>query len=416
MSTIPPQQRLQPSTFESIWMVLTELHFITRFFTWLFKLLSKCAEPLLTLAAIYVIISAGVPTFKVPAIYAVALAIMIGAPEVILPGAFIFAADEQQRGNAHAKLLYTVCWCFVGLTMVTLLSLFVVSFAPGAVNLVMWGRCVVGVSYSILLRVITHNTPSANTPMTRRQVDEVLSELQRVTEQMHQIGATAEQSIQGIRGSIDGRWKELETLITEHHRSVETDIGQKAEQYQMTVTEHVGQWSEQIRFSVEQAVLRTQIQVQQQIEPLVETLQAHEQLLSVLPTMIEQLAQIEASTQSHWRIVTEEVTQVKVSLEQQTQALPKLAQRIINSEFSQTEPALVSIPKRGANPKAKASERPSPTPKEETVEKRQFILDCIRTNSDIRNSDIQRKALEHQIHISASYISEVRSALEQNVS
>lgn len=66
---------------------VSELEFITSLFSWIFNFLSRIAEPLMTLAVIYTIIVSGLPQAMVPALYNAAMAIMIGSPEVILPGA-----------------------------------------------------------------------------------------------------------------------------------------------------------------------------------------------------------------------------------------------------------------------------------------------------------------------------------------
>src|SRR5258708_21939183 len=86
-----------------------ELELITAIFTWVFNLLSRVAEPLMTLAVIYTIIVAGIPHAYQPAIYNTAMAVMIGSPEIILPGAFLVAGPEQKTGHQRGSLLFTLC-------------------------------------------------------------------------------------------------------------------------------------------------------------------------------------------------------------------------------------------------------------------------------------------------------------------
>ncbi|HEU5378871.1 MAG TPA: hypothetical protein VFV38_25890, partial [Ktedonobacteraceae bacterium] len=81
LSTLETQNKWQ-----RLGRAVSELEFITAIFSWLFNFLSRIAEPLMTLAVIYTIIVSGLPQAMVQGLYRTALAIMIGAPEVILPG------------------------------------------------------------------------------------------------------------------------------------------------------------------------------------------------------------------------------------------------------------------------------------------------------------------------------------------
>src|SRR5690242_8584050 len=142
--------------YERIPAWLRDLDFVTDGFTWLFRLLSRGAEPLMTLSTIYLIIEAGVPAVSLPWLHALAVAIMVSAPEIILPGGFILAGEIKAQGNRRAWMLYSMCWLFVALTCFTLADLFVWHFTGGAFAALMWGRCAAAVGYSILFRVITY--------------------------------------------------------------------------------------------------------------------------------------------------------------------------------------------------------------------------------------------------------------------
>ena len=138
------------------WQAIKELEFITAFFTWFFMLLSRLAEPLMSLSAIYIILCAGIPTWRIQAAYNTGVACMIAAPEIILPGAFVLAGIASERGDKKAWLLHSVSWLFVLLTMFTLADLFIFHLEGPALDALMWARCAVGIGYSILLRVLTH--------------------------------------------------------------------------------------------------------------------------------------------------------------------------------------------------------------------------------------------------------------------
>lgn len=155
MQTTTPMQS-QPRFWAGLWAALVSLQFITSFFGWFFMLLSRLAEPLMSLSAIYIIICAGIPQWKLDDMYNIGVAVMIAAPEIILPGAFVLAGQYSERKDKRAGMLYWVAWLFVTLTFFTLADLFIFHLEGMALNALMWGRCAVGISYSILLRVLTH--------------------------------------------------------------------------------------------------------------------------------------------------------------------------------------------------------------------------------------------------------------------
>lgn len=95
----------EPTVWQRLFQHLQTLDFISSFFTWLFLLGNRLAEPLMSLSAIYVIISAGILKWHIPTVYDFAIAIMIAAPEIILLGAFILAGRERQRGNGNAWMM-----------------------------------------------------------------------------------------------------------------------------------------------------------------------------------------------------------------------------------------------------------------------------------------------------------------------
>ena len=141
-----------PDRYERIPPWLRDLAFVTDFFSWLFALCSRLAEPLMLLCTLYIVAEAGVPALALPALHNLAIGIMICAPEIILPGSFVVAARAQE----HARLLFAVCWTFVVLTLLTLISLFVWHFTGAALAWLMCARCAAAVGYSILMRVMAH--------------------------------------------------------------------------------------------------------------------------------------------------------------------------------------------------------------------------------------------------------------------
>jgi hypothetical protein len=143
---------MQNTSKRTLWQEMAELDFLSTFFSWFFMLLTRLSEPLMLLATLYVIAQAGVPAIAWTPLYNLSIGILITAPELILPGSFVVAA----RTHDHAKLLFTMCWIFVALTVLTLISLFVWHLSGEALAWLMCARCAAAVGYSILMRVMAH--------------------------------------------------------------------------------------------------------------------------------------------------------------------------------------------------------------------------------------------------------------------
>ena len=150
MATVQQQKK-----HSVLWQALKELEFISVFFSWLFLLMSRLAEPFMLLSAMYIIIEAGITQAANTFFHNLSVGAMITAPEVILPGAFILAAQARTQGK-ETRPLFVTCCLFVLLTLTTLLSLFVFHFSQDMINIIMFARCATGIGYSILVRIVTH--------------------------------------------------------------------------------------------------------------------------------------------------------------------------------------------------------------------------------------------------------------------
>ena len=90
MNQFPPTEKPDRSvTVSRFWQTIKELQCITSFFSWFFMLLSRLAEPCMLLAVLYVIIEAGIPQVALASLHNLSVTVMIAAPEIILPGAFV---------------------------------------------------------------------------------------------------------------------------------------------------------------------------------------------------------------------------------------------------------------------------------------------------------------------------------------
>src|SRR6266446_3130411 len=192
-TTSPTAARTQ----HDFWQTLKDLHFVPDFFSWLFALFSRLAEPLMLLCTLYIVAEAGVPTIALPALHNLAIGILICAPEIILPGSFVVASRAQE----HARLLFAVCWTFVALTLLTLISLFVWHFAGALLAWLMCARCAAAVGYSILMRVMSHgqqvNQVTRQMNQQRQEIEQCIAQLSdQVTTQLQAVQSQVREQVQ----------------------------------------------------------------------------------------------------------------------------------------------------------------------------------------------------------------------------
>ena len=246
-TTSPTAARTQ----HDFWQTLKDLHFVTDFFSWLFALFSRLAEPLMLLCTLYIVAEAGVPAIAQPALHNLAIGIMICAPEIILPGSFVVASRAQE----HARLLFAVCWTFVALTLLTLISLFVWHFAGAALAWLMCARCAAAVGYSILMRVMSHGqqvnqVQTVSAPDVLASVTEITAHLQAVEVRTARLVAESEQRIMSAMQSqlvqpdmallltqvieqLDTHYTQrMETMIERTVERIKVSIVQQSEQQQ----------------------------------------------------------------------------------------------------------------------------------------------------------------------------------------
>jgi hypothetical protein len=196
-----------PARYARIPTWLRDLVFVTDFFSWLFALCSRLAEPLMLLCTLYIVAEAGVPVIARPSLHNLAIGIMICAPEIILPGSFVVASRAQE----HARLLFAVCWTFVGLTLLTLISLFVWHFTGTSLAWLMCARCAAAIGYSILMRVMAHGQIEPQ----KVSAPDVLATL---TEHLQSIEANFHQTLAAQIAETEQRITErIERTSTDHH-------------------------------------------------------------------------------------------------------------------------------------------------------------------------------------------------------
>jgi hypothetical protein len=138
----------------------------------------------------------------------------------------------------------------------------------------------------------------------------------------------------------------------------------------------------------------------QQIEAFSLRLQSCENDLQLLSEIEGQIPQIEALQQSVMqsvkRVVTEEVSQVRVSLEQRVNALP--GPSVVDSSSNRPVRLLKSPAKR-----TEAAVSSSP------INRRQFVYQCLAEDPEVTISEIQARAEKINLKISAGSISQYRT-------
>ncbi len=202
-----------------------------------------------------------------------------------------------------------------------------------------------------------------------------VKDVRELQQYMQQIEASTKATIEGIR-----------TLNTEQL---------------LKVVEVVQQVQIDLQLSIQQRLQSHTIELQQLLIPVMESLQDHAEVLAVIPDVATRLEQMEVMTQSQLTLVTEEFQRVKVTVEQQLQPLPQLVERI-------TEKQMVV---RTAQPRAKGTKAPNvpallPAGR---FNKTQFVLDCLKEESEISSSEMKRRALTLGQTLSDPIISMARS-------
>jgi hypothetical protein len=242
-----------------------------------------------------------------------------------------------------------------------------------------------------------------------------------VTERFHQLEANTDRRLAEhlhlFAATVSEQMERTETN-TEHR--LEQIAANTHDQIQAT-TELVRQLSKSYAYTVQEVVngLQTEMHthLQERLAPIIERLEEHQQILVSLP---QHLGQIEQVTQGQLQVVVQEVTLVKVALEQQTKVFPALAERLIAAphlsehaganirKLTRVRP-LVSVEEEpNTAPTIEANDGANTAPNEN--DKGAFVRQCLRDHPETRNADIRRKAEEIGLTISASYISETRKA------
>lgn len=194
----PPQQYYQPQQAvqqtqeekENKWLWLTELEGLKKFFDWLFYFLSVAGEPLLSLSAVYLLIQAAVHSLYNEAVFSAASSVLLGMPDMILPGAFIQSSKLKADGHRLAGLLSFICWTFLILAIITVIEVYLfphptvgkdgkLEYANAAIPVIQAFinsvRVALSICYCLLVRMIHHEEKQAKKAKKQQEKDHVVN-------------------------------------------------------------------------------------------------------------------------------------------------------------------------------------------------------------------------------------------------
>ena len=159
--------------------------------------------------------------------------IMICAPEIILPGSFVVAARAQE----HARLLFAVCWTFVALTLLTLISLFVWHFTGAALAWLMCARCAAAVGYCILMRVMAHGQIDPQKVSAPDVLATLTEHLQGIEANMKRaLAAQLQDSQARLFGELAERMEQRVHLLDMRQQTTLTTIKEESEATRKSLT------------------------------------------------------------------------------------------------------------------------------------------------------------------------------------
>jgi hypothetical protein len=122
--------------------------------------------------------------------------VMSLAPEIILPGCFQQAQQAQHNGDSiKGTLLLCLCALFGLLTLITLAS-FIWHFSGAIANLILFIRCGVGISYTIILNISGHDehAPDLSQPTHDDRIDQLTQTVNTLTAQLTTVLSVTQQN------------------------------------------------------------------------------------------------------------------------------------------------------------------------------------------------------------------------------
>jgi len=322
----------------------------------------------------------------------------------------------------------------------------------------------IGLAYSTtviitLLTGVAHHEQTVHLPNVQAQIQDLLEAL---TEQYRTFTETTEQKLVDLTAnhgvqfrSLSENTRTIQSQMTEHFRLITEQTEQKLTEYQRnwqslteqmanTLTEHcnrtVSEISEAHAIKSEYVTSQTSTTTEHLTElihglnQVVEQTQKQGEALGELTGLPEIVGRLQGDLTEYQRTMAPFIDDLKQVREQSQilgdlTGLPQLIskihedlnehQRTIVEQLTEHRTNIRSLTEHRANRTTEqklGTEYSVPVPNTEpnTLDKGSFVRQCLTENPNIRNSEIQRKATEHNLTISPAYISEVRKAFENS--
>lgn len=324
------QQPSKSSWVTTAWRGLVKLDFISNFFTWAMELLARFAEPLASLSAIYIIIVAGVPVLLNDHLYTLALALIIGSPELLVVGAFKIATREISAGNKKGWFLVAACFVLLLLTAITVGDLFIWHWHQDVTSILMGCRCLAGIAYTFTRGIATDESE----PVNVAQGSPVHSLLAEFTASIQQ---TVDQVNQSMVVEVNQIRQSLLSEVNRQHQQFVDEV--------YTALQTLAQQQQQLTSTVNSMNREVQVELANAMEVLGQQSQA------ALDTAVERLAH---ANSQRLEAVYSRIEQVRVTLESnpalpsvdaprsQFRQLPARVNQVVHQSTS--EPQNVHIP------------------------------------------------------------------------
>ena len=171
------------------------------------EVLAGIAEPGMRYATIYMALATGLPAINYGPLFAFCEGLVIALPEFVLIGAFGIAENAYKEGKKFwGGALFAACIALAAIVVLTLIDIFVVKFPDVDIKYLNFGRCLVAVSFSVILGKLDDNKedeyvqPGQNLniqpiqthvqPVQDERIDAITEEVKRLSALMLQMSQT----------------------------------------------------------------------------------------------------------------------------------------------------------------------------------------------------------------------------------
>src|SRR5579884_870512 len=384
---------------ERIHRWLVRLHFVSGLVDWAERLLAILARPTLLACVAYAAYKSVNHQYSNMLFDSIYLIAQVVAFEVAAPGLNTMADEAEFEGNEKraARLRHTAkVGQWLGIATLVELAIVHLNIIPGVTPFLSQGMLVArGAASIFFLSATGHKRGEDGQAVPPVKAPDILAQLAA-------LGETIEQR------------------LTQIERHVETVVAQKTQAIDESVKAFTGFQQQQIS-SMSESLSTVETGLQEYIDERLSPILSNLEVLSILPSLNEQLGQTT-------RLVTEEITRVvEVTLKQHSQHSMS-ASRLVEGGTTASKRQLP-----GKNQAARLR-LPSATPKEEShsaseaagrvvrsgsgdddFDRKQFVYACLEENEEMTIKEIQDRANEMGKTISIGCISGHRKTFFETV-